>query len=141
MTTSRAVVPPGGSKPVGVYSPAVVAPWGPGRSFLSISGQVPVDAEGVVLRPGDPAGQAEVVFDRIEELLAAAGGGLEHLVSVVVYLTRREDFNAVSQVRNRRLGAGAVPPASTAVYVAGLVEEGVLLEISGTAVLPDRAMP
>lgn len=141
MTNSRAIVPPGASKPLGLYSPAVVSPWGPGRSILSISGQVPVTTEGTLLCPGDPAGQAEVVFDRIEELLEAAGGGLEHLVSVIVYLTRREDFDAVSQVRNRRLRMSDVPPASTAVYVAGLVERDVLLEISGTAVLPDQASP
>jgi enamine deaminase RidA (YjgF/YER057c/UK114 family) len=130
----KALLPAGHSKPVGSYSPGIATPLPGAGSLVFVSGQVATDAAGRVLRPGDAGAQAEIVFERIANVLAAAGGGLRDLVSVVIYLSDvARDFERVSAVRNGVLGDPA--PASTLVEVAALAEPGCLVEISGVAVV------
>lgn len=126
----KALIPDGHSKPVGRYSPGIAVQGG---QLVFVSGQVSTDENGTVLKPGDAAGQTEVVFDRIAQVLAAAGATLADLVSLVIYVVDvRRDFPAISGVRNRLLSDPA--PSSTLVEVASLVEDGCLVEISGIAV-------
>lgn len=133
MTDRIQLLPAGHSKPVGKYSPGIAVTPGPGQRMIFVSGQVATDRHGTVLCPGDAGGQTEVVFARIGQVLAEAGGTLEDLVSLVIYLVNMNDFTAVSTVRNRVLGTLA--PSSTLVQVAALSEDGCLVEISGIAVI------
>jgi 2-iminobutanoate/2-iminopropanoate deaminase len=129
-----ALVPRGHSKPIGKYSPGIAVTLGAGSRLVFVSGQIATAHDGTVLAPGDAAGQAEIVFERISQVLARAGGDLSNLTSLVIYLTDViGDFAAVSGVRNRVLAAPA--PSSTLVEVSRLAEPGCLVEISGTAVL------
>jgi enamine deaminase RidA (YjgF/YER057c/UK114 family) len=129
------LLPQGHSKPVGKYSPGIAVAGGAsgaGQSLVFVSGQVATDGGGRVLHPSDPAGQAGVVFDRIEAVLAEAGLGLADLVSLTIYLLDLPaNFAAVSAVRNARLSEPG--PSSAFVGVATLVEAGCLVEISGIA--------
>lgn len=127
------LIPEGHSRPVGSYSPGIQLPLTPATSLIFVSGQVATDGAGRVLCPDDPAGQTRIVFDRISAVLAQAGGGLEALVAVTIYVADLSHFAAISGVRNKMLGTRA--PASTLVQVAGLVEKGCLVEISGVAAL------
>ena len=125
------LIPQGHSKPVGKYSPGLSVDGG---RFVFVSGQVATDAHGTVLAPGDAAKQTEVVFDRIEQVLAQAGATLADLVSLVIYVVDvKRDFAAVSGVRNRVLNDPS--PTSALVEVSSLVEDGCLVEISGIAVV------
>lgn len=134
---ATALVPDGHSKPIGRYSPGLEVEVPAGARLVFVSGQVATDLDGTVLSPEDPAGQTEVVFDRIRAVLRQAGGDLGDLVSLVLYLVDvRRDFAAVSGVRDRTLGDPA--PASALVEVARLAEAGCLVEISGVAVVRDR---
>jgi 2-iminobutanoate/2-iminopropanoate deaminase len=133
MSERVVLLPPGHSRPIGRYSPGLaVVPQAGGR-FVFVSGQVATDHQGRVLAPGNPGTQAEIVFERIESVLAQAGGSLADLVSVVVYLVDRAHFEAVSAVRNRVLSEPA--PSSTLIVAARLAEEGCLVEISGIALV------
>lgn len=132
--TKEILIPPGHSKPVGRYSPGVSAALPSGARMLFVSGQVATDKNGAVMASGDAQGQTEVVFQRMAQVLASAGGTLMDLVSVQIFLVDiARDFPAVSAVRDRVFGE--FPPASTLVQVAGLVEPGVLVEINGVALL------
>ena len=135
MTSQRsALIPEGHSKPIGRYSPGVRVQVSGDSSLVFVSGQVATDSQGKVLAAGDPGGQARVVFERLAQVLAAAGGSLADLVSVTVYLTDVEaDFAAVSAVRNEVLSEP--PPASVLVEVSRLAEPGCLVEIAGLAVV------
>jgi 2-iminobutanoate/2-iminopropanoate deaminase len=136
MTTARdfsAIVPAGNSRPVGRYSPGLTVPLDEYRKLVMISGRVASSPEGLLVGGRDPKAQAEAVFDRLEAVLSAAGGGLADLVSVVIYVVDRSHFGAISEVRNRRLADP--PPASVLVVVTALAEEGRLVEISGIAVV------
>lgn len=131
---SAMIVPTGHTRPIGRYSPAVAVPLDAERDLVFVSGQVASDAEGRVLCPSDPAGQAEAVFDRLDAVLAEAGGGVQDLVSVVVYVTDMRHFDAVNGVRNRVLSTDP-PPASALVEVSRLAIPEHLVEISGVAVV------
>lgn len=133
MKRISALTPEGHSKPVGRYSPGVVASAPVDTRWVFVSGQVAVDARGSLVGPGDAGRQATEVFARIEQVLAQAGAALSDLVSLVIYLVDIGDFPAVSAVRNRVLGEPA--PSSTLVVVNRLVEAGCLVEVSGVALI------
>jgi enamine deaminase RidA (YjgF/YER057c/UK114 family) len=65
----------------------------------------------------------EVARRAVEEL----GGTLAHTVRSRMYLTRREDWEAVAQAHGEVFGR--VRPAATAVVVAGLVDPAWLVEL------------
>jgi 2-iminobutanoate/2-iminopropanoate deaminase len=130
------VVPHGHTAPIGRYSPAIAVPLADGRRLLFISGQVPGSPTGEVASTTAQA-QAEEVFERLGDVLVAAGGGIGDLVSLTIYLLDMADFPAVSAVRNRVLGDP--PPSSTLVQVASLAVAEHRVEISGVAVVPASA--
>jgi 2-iminobutanoate/2-iminopropanoate deaminase len=127
------LVPDGHSRPVGAYSPGMAVSIPTLSRLVFVTGQVATDYDGNVLCRDDPAEQTRIVFDRIAAVLSEAGGDLSHLLSLTIYVTDLAHFAAVSATRNRILHQSA--PASTLVHVAGLVEAGCLVEISGIAAI------
>jgi enamine deaminase RidA (YjgF/YER057c/UK114 family) len=112
------------------FSPAVRA-----GNLLFISGMTAGDASGKIVGPGDIVAQTRYIFEKLATLLAAAGGGFEHIVQTTEYVTTTENYGKTAEVR-RELFRGRFPTA-TGVIVAGLLREGALIEISAIAVLPD----
>lgn len=135
--TRRTLNPAGHTRPIGAYSAGVAAALSPGAELLFVSGQVASDESGALVHPGDPAMQADYVFDRIETVLAEAGAKLADVASVTIFLCNIADFAAISSVRNRRLAG--IAPASTLVEVSRLAIDGHLVEINAIAVVPPRA--
>jgi enamine deaminase RidA (YjgF/YER057c/UK114 family) len=82
---------------------------------------------------GDVEAQAEQAMANIETLLKEAGGSLEHIVKVVVYLTDPRFREPVYRVMGRRLKG--VYPVSTGIVVSALARPEWLVEIDATAVL------
>lgn len=123
--------PPGVVKPFGAFSNAAWAP--PGR-LLHISGQVALDEEGRLVCPDDVSGQTEFVLENIRKILAHAGGTMDSVVSVTVFLTRMSDLSACHEVRRRYFKPPY--PASTLVQVVSLVRPGLLVEINAVASIP-----
>jgi enamine deaminase RidA (YjgF/YER057c/UK114 family) len=82
---------------------------------------------------GDVEAQAEQAMANIETLLKEAGGSLEHIVKVVVYLTDARFREPVYRVLGRRLKG--VYPVSTGIVVSALARPEWLVEIDATAVL------
>jgi len=112
------------------FSPAVRA-----GNLLFISGMTAGDESGKIVGPGDIVAQTRYIFEKLATLLAAAGGGFEHIVQTTEYVTTTENYGKTAAVR-RDLFKGRFPTA-TGVIVAGLLREGALIEISAIAVLPD----
>lgn len=127
--TRRAIVPPG-LKRVGPYSPAIRA-----GAFLFISGQIPLDPQGIGLLSGPIEAQTQRCLEQIGEILTAAGGSLADLVKVTIYLVNMSDFDAV----NRAYAAyfGAEPPARACIGIAAL-PKGAPIEIEAIAYLGER---
>jgi len=106
-----------------------------GGRTLYVAGQLPLSPAGELVAPGDIDGQVERVWQQIEAILAAAGGGLADIVRVTAYTIDTGYVGAIVAARQRRF-AGLTPPASALVTVAGLAKPGALVEIDAVAVLP-----
>lgn len=65
--------------------------------FLLLSGQIPVDENGQVVR-GDIASQTHAVLKRIGETLALAGAGYADVVRATVWLADIGNFAAFNEV-------------------------------------------
>lgn len=103
---------------------------------LYLSGQVPVDAQGNLVAPGDMAGQAEQVFKNIGVLLAAAGASFEDVVKLTFLLADVTQMQAVREVRDRYFPDPDRMPASSAIGGA-LLNPDWLLEVEVIAALYD----
>ena len=83
----------------------------------------------------DPAEQTHKVMQNIRQLLEECGGSMEHLVKVVVYITDVRHREAVYRTMGEYLKD--VYPVSTGLVVNALARPEWLVEIDGTAVIPD----
>lgn len=116
--------------PLGLYSHTVTVPAG--SELLYLSGQLGVRPDGST--PEGIAEQAEQVFSNIVALLAAHGLRPSDIVKLTTFMVAGQDGDAVRAARIRHLGAHR--PASTAVFVASLVEPQWLVEVDAVAARP-----
>jgi enamine deaminase RidA (YjgF/YER057c/UK114 family) len=84
---------------------------------------------------GDPAAQAHQVMRNIRQLVQEAGGRMEHVVKLVVYLTDIRHREAVYRVMGEYIRG--VHPVCTGLVVVALARPEWLVEIDATAVIPD----
>jgi enamine deaminase RidA (YjgF/YER057c/UK114 family) len=103
--------------------------------LVFISGTTATDERGQLVAPGDIVGQTRYIYEKLARLLAAAGGGLEHVVETTEYITTTENYRGTAAVRREVFRPPY--PTATGVIVAGLLREGALIEISAVAVMPD----
>ena len=96
-----------------------------------LSGQIAQDNEGKTIGAGDVKVQTTVVVDKIEQILAEAGMGLDDVMSTTIYLQSLADYAAMNEVYSARFKG--VKPARATVR-ADLAGEGLLVEISAIAV-------
>jgi enamine deaminase RidA (YjgF/YER057c/UK114 family) len=131
----RVTVP--GLFPPPTYAHASVVEAGTKLAFLA--GAVPLDEKGEVVGAGDPVRQAEQVVANLREQLRAVGSDLEHVVSTDVYVVSGEPsvLSAVWEVVEAS-GLSRGPHSSTLLGVACLGYTGQLVEITATAVVPER---
>ena len=121
------------------YSHGILA--APGR-WLFIAGQIGWDRAQKLVSPRFYAqfGQA---LQNVCTVLEAAGGRPEHLCRLTIYVTdRRIYLSELSEVGQAyRTVLGHHFPAMALLEVSALLEEGALVEIEGTAVVPDSSEP
>jgi reactive intermediate/imine deaminase len=86
----RAVAPPG-VKPIGPYSPGILA-----GDFLYVSGQGGRDADGKL--PGTIEGQTRQTLQNVKSIVEAAGLTMEHVVYCQVYLDDMAHHDAMERV-------------------------------------------
>ena len=100
---------------------------------------MPLDAEGRLVGAGDPVRQAEQVLVNLAEQLRAVGSDLAHVVATDVYVVAGEPavLTAVWDVVEAS-GLSAGPHSSTLLGVACLGYPGQLVEITATAVVPEK---
>jgi reactive intermediate/imine deaminase len=98
---------------IGPYSQAVRS-----GNTVFLSGQIPLDPATGQLVEGDIALQARRVFDNLQAVCQAAGGSLDQVMRVGIYLTDLGDFAAVNAVMADYFRAPY--PARSTIEVAGL---------------------
>ncbi|MCX7043457.1 MAG: RidA family protein [Gammaproteobacteria bacterium] len=98
---------------IGPYSQAVRS-----GSQVFLSGQIPLDPATGQLVEGDIATQSRRVFDNLAAVCAAAGGSMDQVVRVGIYLMDLGDFAAVNAVMADYFTAPY--PARSTIQVSGL---------------------
>lgn len=116
-------------KAIGTYSQAVRV-----GDTVYLSGQIPLVPETMELVEGDMEVQIRRVFENLGAVARAAGGDLEDLVKLNVFLTDLGHFPLVNQVMAQYLQEPY--PARAAVGVASL-PKGAAVEMDGVLILAD----
>ncbi len=107
-----------------------------GGRIVWLRGQCPQDLDTAENLPSsDPAEQAHKVMQNIRQLIEEAGGRMEHLVKLVVYLTDVRHREAVYRVMGEYIRG--VHPVCTGLVVVALARPEWLVEIDATAVIPE----
>lgn len=112
---------------IGTYSQAVKF-----GDTVYLSGQIPLVPATMELVAGDFTAQARQVFQNLAAVCEAAGGSLQGLVKLNIYLTDLADFPAINEVMAEYIQEPY--PARAAVGVAAL-PKGALVEVEGVLVL------
>ena len=80
-------------KAIGPYSQAVRV-----GDTVYMAGQIPLDPVTMQMVEGDFDKEARRVFENIKAVIAAAGGGFEHVVKVTIFLTDFANFAKVNEL-------------------------------------------
>ena len=106
-----------------------------GGKTVWMRGQCPQNLDnGVNISSIDPAEQTHKVMQNIELLIKEAGGTMNHLVKIVVYITDIKNREVIYQVIGEYIKN--VHPVSTGLVVERLARPEWLVEIDATAVIP-----
>ncbi|OPY07550.1 MAG: Enamine/imine deaminase [Syntrophaceae bacterium PtaB.Bin095] len=112
---------------IGTYSQAVRA-----GSTVYLSGQIGLEPESMQMAEGIEA-QTRRVFDNLRAVAEAAGGSLDGMVKLTVYLTDLAHFPRINEIMAEYFRKPY--PARAAVGVAAL-PRGAMVEIEGVMALP-----
>ena len=105
-------------------------------STIYLRGQCPQELDGATnIDSHDTVEQTHKVMQNIKQLIEEAGGEMGHLVKIVVYMTDVRHREAVYRTMGEYLEG--VFPVSTGLVVQELARPDWLVEIDGTAVIPD----
>ena len=102
--------------------------------IVFLSGMTARRADGTIAGVGDIEAQTRQVCENLKSAVEAAGGSLDDVCRVDVYVRNMEHFEAIHKVRREYFKAPA--PASTMVEVTKMVHPDYLIEINAIAVLP-----
>jgi enamine deaminase RidA (YjgF/YER057c/UK114 family) len=120
------------SKIVRAVSPEVTEPQaGTWSNCLVVNGVAYVAGMTFASTEGDEYVQAKMIFTKIRNLLAAAGGSMADVVKVTIFVTDITQREKVWQAR-REFFTGNFP-ASTLVQVAALANPSLKVEIEAVA--------
>lgn len=118
-------------EPMGHFSQAIEAD-AKGK-LVFISGMTARRADGSIAAIGDIEGQTHQVCENIKAAVEAAGGSMDDIVRVDVYVRNIEHFDKIHRVRREYFKSP--PPASTMVEVTKMVSPDYLIEINAIAVV------
>ena len=118
--------------PSGHFSQAIEAD-AKGR-LVFISGMTARRPDGAIAGVGDVEAQTRQVCENIKSAVEAAGGTMDDVCRVDVFVRNIEHFEQIHKVRREYFKAPA--PASTMVEVTKMVHPDYLIEINAIALIP-----
>ena len=113
------------NKPAG-FSPGVRV-----GNLVFISGQVSLDSDGALVGEGDCKEQAKQCFQNIESIVTCSGGSLDDIVKITSFMVNSRDYPDYAKVRQNLFPNDG--PASSTVFINGLVDKRFLIEIEAIA--------
>jgi 2-iminobutanoate/2-iminopropanoate deaminase len=121
------------SRPSGMFSHAT-AIEAKGR-LVFISGMIARQLDGSIAGIGDIEAQTRQVCENLKAAVEAAGGTMDDICRVDVYIRNMEQFAGIHKVRAEYFKEPL--PASTMVEVNKFTSPDALIEINAIAVIPD----
>jgi len=115
--------------PLATYSPGLRC-----GSMLYISGMLSLDEAGEIVGKGDAAAQTEQVIKNLQLVLEEAGGTLQNIVMMNIFVSDFEHYAEMNKVYAKYFSEQ--PPARYCVS-AGLVAPEFFIEMAATAILKD----
>jgi reactive intermediate/imine deaminase len=103
--------------------------------LVFISGMTARRADGSIAGVGDIEVQTKQVCENIKSAVETAGGKMDDIVRVDVYVRNMEHFEQIHKIRREYFKAPA--PASTMVEICKMTSPDYLIEINAIAVIPD----
>lgn len=82
-------------------APAAIGPYSQAvrhGDTVYLSGQIPLHPETMEMVDGDVRDQVHRVFQNLSAVAEAAGGSLDHIVRLTVYLTDLANFGCVNEI-------------------------------------------
>ena len=116
-------------KAIGTYSQAVKT-----GTTVYLSGQIPLVPETMEVISEDFAAQAKQVFENLSAVCEAAGGSINDMVKVNIFLTDLGNFATVNEIMAQYYEQPY--PARAAIEISAL-PKGVQIEIDGVMDLPE----
>lgn len=113
MADNRRVSTEGAPQNENPYSQGILS-----GDLLFVSGQGPTDPETMARVEGDIGAQTRRTMENVEAIVRAAGGTLDDVVKVTVYLSDMDDYDAMNEAYGSAFGEN--PPARVCVEVARL---------------------
>jgi reactive intermediate/imine deaminase len=130
MMARQAVVTDKAPKPGGHFAQAIaVEAMG---KLVFISGMVAQRPDGTIAGIGDIEAQTRQVCENLKAALEAAGGAMDDICRVDVYVRNMEHFEKIHKVRREYFKPPA--PASTMVEITKMTSPEYLIEINAIAV-------
>ena len=114
----------------GAFSSGVEAPSG---RTIYVSGQVSMDAEGNIVGEGDIKAQTQTVLEHVKTVVEEAGGTMDDIQKVTVFITDMGLYDQIHEVRRRYFREPY--PASSMIEVSALIDPRLLIEIEAVAVV------
>ncbi|MER9316227.1 RidA family protein [Mesorhizobium sp. M0659] len=103
--------------------------------LVFVSGMTARKPDGTIAGIGDVSEQTRQVCENIKAAMIAAGGTLDDVVRVDVYVRNMEHFDKIHAVRREYFKSPL--PASTMVEICKMTSPDYLIEINAIAVLPE----
>ena len=91
--SKEAIHSDGAPAAIGTYSQAIKA-----GNLLFMSGQIPLDPKTMQIVDGNFEARARQVFDNLKAVAEAAGGNLDQIVKLTIFLTDLDNFATVNSV-------------------------------------------
>ncbi len=110
-----------------VFSPLVVTPTNP-HSQATVAGghfyaaTVALDVDGKVVGVGDIRAQTRQALTNLKHLLEAAGGGMDDVARVMIYITDMRLFAGMNEVYREFFFGESLPSRATVTGVMGMPE-------------------
>jgi enamine deaminase RidA (YjgF/YER057c/UK114 family) len=125
--------PPALAKPVGFNHGIVTS----GGRLLFLAGQDASDGDGHIVAPGDVVGQLHQVLRNLSAVVEAAGGTMENIVKLNIYVRDRDGYVSHLKALGRvfRNHFGHYYPTMALFEVSRLFQDDALIELEGIAVL------
>lgn len=132
--TKREVTTGNLRKPMGHFSQATMVDAA--GTLVFISGMTARRPDGSIAGIGDITAQTHQVCENLKAAIESAGGTMDDICRVDVYVRNMEHFDEIHAVRREYFKPPL--PASTMVEVTKMVSPEYLIEINAIAVLPNR---